>query len=58
MSKSIFTTLCDLCDELDRLQRDLEPGPVADRLRDLVKRFDAVIDRTVGVVDVHVPGAE
>lgn len=55
MEPSIFSTLCDLADAFDRLQRDLEPGPVADRLRDLVERLDAVIDRTVGVLEVHLP---
>jgi hypothetical protein len=32
MQESIFSTLCDLCDEFDTYVRDLEPGPVRDRL--------------------------
>jgi hypothetical protein len=33
---TIFRTLCDLCDDLDRAVRALEPGAVQDRFRALV----------------------
>jgi hypothetical protein len=52
MHASIFATLCDLTDELDRVVRDLPSGPTHDRFEDLVQRLDALIDRTVGVVEV------
>jgi hypothetical protein len=52
MHASIFATLCDLTDELDRAVRDLPSGPTRDRFEDLVQRLDALIDRTVGVVEV------
>jgi hypothetical protein len=54
MQPSIFTTLCDLCDELDAYTRDLEPGPVRDQLEGLVQRFDSVIDRTIGLEQASV----
>ena len=38
MPPSLFTTLCDIADALDRLARDLEPGPVQDRLHALLER--------------------
>jgi hypothetical protein len=56
MESSIFVTLCDLTDELDRAVRDLPSGPIRDRLEDLVQRLDGVIDRTVGVVEVRPSG--
>jgi hypothetical protein len=52
MKPSIFSVLCDLADDLQRTARDLDAGPQRDRLEDLVQRLDAVIDRTVGVVEV------
>jgi hypothetical protein len=53
MRPSIFATLCDLADELCRYARDLPASPARDRLEGLVQRLDAVIDRTVGVVEVY-----
>jgi hypothetical protein len=52
MQPSIFATLCDVVDEFDCYVRDLESGPQRDKLEDLVRRLDAVIDRTVGVTEV------
>jgi hypothetical protein len=52
MESSIFATLCDLADDFERTVRDLPSGPIRDRLEDLVQRFDAVIDRTIGVEEV------
>lgn len=49
MPQSIFTTLCDICDDLDSLVRSLEPGPAQDRFSTLVQRLDEAIDRTVGL---------
>ena len=49
MEESIFSTLCDLADELSRLERAMEPGTITDRLQAIVERLDAVIDRTVGI---------
>jgi hypothetical protein len=49
MSRSIFSTLCDLVDQLERVTSSLESGPVKDQLERLLEPFDALIDRTVGV---------
>jgi hypothetical protein len=51
---SIFSDLCDVADGFERYVRDLESGPQKDTLEDLVRRLDAVIDRTVGVSEVRV----
>jgi hypothetical protein len=51
---SIFSDLCDVADGFERHVRALESGPEKDRLEGLVRRLDAVIDRTVGVTDVLV----
>jgi uncharacterized protein YbjT (DUF2867 family) len=53
MIPSIFATLCDVADALDRSIRDLPAGPERDTLADLGRRLDAVIDRLVGVPEVH-----
>ena len=53
MTPSIFATLCDVADDLDRYVRDLPSGPDRDKLEDLGRRLDAVIDRMVGVTEVH-----
>jgi hypothetical protein len=55
MSQSIFTKLCDIADALDRVVRDLAAGPQRDTLEGLLHRLDEVIDRTVGVTEVHQP---
>jgi hypothetical protein len=55
MSQSIFTTLCEIADALDRVVRDLESSPLRDTLAGLLHRLDEVIDRTVGVTEVHQP---
>jgi hypothetical protein len=49
MPPSIFVTLCDILDDFDAYVRDLPLGPDADRLGALVRRLDAVIDRTIGL---------
>ena len=55
MSQSIFAKLCDIADALDRVVRDLESSPLRDTLAGLLHRLDEVIDRTVGVTEVHQP---
>lgn len=50
---SLFTTLCDICDELERTVRELDSGPYRDRLEDIVKRLDAATDRTIGLDVSH-----
>jgi hypothetical protein len=54
MQPSIFSQLCDICDEFDTYVRDLEPGPVRDHLSALVQRFDSVIDKTIGLEQASV----
>lgn len=49
MKRSIFASLCDLVDEFDTYVRTLPLGPETDRLSGLVRRFDDVIDRTIGL---------
>lgn len=49
MPPSIFVALCDILDDFDAYVRDLPLGPDADRLGALVRRLDAVIDRTIGL---------
>jgi hypothetical protein len=58
MEPSIFTTLCDLVDELDTYVRDLEPGSVRDRLAHLVQRLDSAIDRTIGLEQAGIAAEE
>jgi hypothetical protein len=53
MIPSIFATLCAVADALDRYVRDLPAGPERDKLEDLGRRIDAVIDRMVGVPEIH-----
>ena len=55
MSQSMFTTLCAIADALDRVVRDLEPSPLRDTLAGLLTRLNEVIDRTVGLPEVHQP---
>jgi len=52
MQASIFSTLCDITDDLSGYVRDLPSGPERDQLEDLARRLDGVIERTVGVVEV------
>lgn len=49
MTESIFTRLCDLTDELQRLTRDVHPDGVRYQLEALCNRLDLVIDDTVGL---------
>jgi hypothetical protein len=49
MAPSIFQTLVNVCDDLDRAVRALEPGPQQDRFSALVQRLDEAIDRTIGL---------
>jgi hypothetical protein len=49
MPQSIFSDLCDLVDQLERVTSRMEAGPVKDQLERLLEPFDALIDRTVGV---------
>jgi hypothetical protein len=53
MIPSIVATLCAVADALDRHVRALPAGPECDTLADLGRRLDAVIDRMVGVPEVH-----
>ena len=53
MIPSIFATLCDVADAFDRYVRDLPAGPERDKLEDLGRSIDAVIDRMVGVPEIH-----
>jgi hypothetical protein len=46
---TIFSDLCDVCNELDRAVLQLDPGPVQDAFEQLVARLDAIIDRTIGL---------
>jgi hypothetical protein len=58
MHASIFSTLCDIVDDLQHYVRALNAGPTRDHLEDLVQRLDVVIDRTVGVVEMHTTSGE
>ena len=49
MTPSIFSTLCDICDALDRAVRTLESSEAQDRFMVLVQRLDDAIDRTLGL---------
>jgi hypothetical protein len=51
MSKSLFVTLSDIVDELEHCIRELDSSPYRDRLEDIVRRLDSVIDRTVGITE-------
>jgi hypothetical protein len=57
MHKSIFADLCDIADTLSTYTHDFPAGPHREKLAELVERLDAVIDRTVGVVEV-VPSSD
>lgn len=46
---SVFTTLCDLVDELQRQVRSLDHSPQKLALEALVDRFDLLIDQTIGL---------
>ena len=46
MIPSIFATLCDVADALDRSIRDLPAGPERDTLEDLGRRHCQVVDPT------------
>jgi hypothetical protein len=58
MERSIFATLCDLVDELERMTYRMESSPVKDQLESLLERFDAVIDRTIGLEQTAVAATE
>jgi hypothetical protein len=49
MSETVFSTLCDLTDELQRLVRDLPFSATKLALDVLVHRFDVLIDDVVGL---------
>jgi hypothetical protein len=55
MPASIFADLCDIADTLSTYTHDFPAGPQRDKFEDLVQRLDAVIERTVGVVEVTTP---
>ena len=57
---TIFEALCAINDDVAGIAMRMEPGPEKDRLEDLVRRLDAVIDRTIGVkeVEMHAEGEE
>ena len=46
---TVFATLCDLVDELQRVVRDLPHSPQQLALEALVNRFDVLIDQTIGL---------
>jgi hypothetical protein len=46
---TIFSDLCDVCNDLDHAVLALDPGPVQEQLEQLVARLDALIDRTIGL---------
>jgi hypothetical protein len=58
MPTSIYTDLCTVADALAAYARDLPAGPQRDRLEDLVRQLDAVIDRPVGVTEAFQPHEE
>jgi hypothetical protein len=55
MALTIFATLCDICNDLDRAVNNLKPGAPRERLEELVKRLDAAIDRTIGLEQTEEP---
>lgn len=46
---TVFATLCDLVDELQRVVRDLPHSSQQLALEALVNRFDLLIDQTIGL---------
>ena len=46
---SIFSELCDLCNQLERAIQDLDDSPRKDHLGSLVERLDTLIDRTLDI---------
>jgi hypothetical protein len=46
---SIFSELCDLCNQFERAIQALEDGPRKDHLGSLAQRLDELIDRTIGI---------
>ena len=46
---SIFSELCDLCNQLERAVQAMKDGPRKDHLGSLVHRLDLLIDRTIGI---------
>ena len=46
---TVFATLCDLVDELQRVVRDLPYSQQQLALEALLNRFDLLIDQTVGL---------
>lgn len=46
---TIFTRLCDLVDELGRIEHRMDHGAVQLALAELMTRFDALIGDTVGL---------
>lgn len=46
---AIVITLCHLVDEFEQLTDRLESGPLKDQLESLLRLFDSVMDRTVGL---------
>jgi hypothetical protein len=49
MSETVFTRLCDVTDELQRLTRDLEHSPFKLAIERLMDRLDLISDDTVGI---------
>lgn len=49
MHKSLFVTLCEIVAEFEGLTARMESGPIKAQLEDVIERFDAVIDRTIGL---------
>jgi hypothetical protein len=50
---TIFEALCAINDDFAGIAMRMESGPEKDRLEDLVRRLDEVIDRTIGVEEVE-----
>ena len=47
--KTLFLSLCDICNALDQLVMGMEAGPLADRFKAVLADFDVLIDRSVGL---------
>ena len=56
--KTLFLSLCDICNALDQLVMGMAPGPVQDRFKALLADFDAAIDRSVGIEQPAPPEEE
>lgn len=58
MSRTLFTSLCDVADDLQRLTREVQPEGVQYALEALRERLDLLIDHTVGLAGVRYEAGE